>query len=74
MKVEASKSAKSIGELRQIMQDVVGIERSITQAVRFANDDLTTYVSFVERLCMSIDKICAKARFVVGENVITELS
>lgn len=60
-------SAKSISELRTEMEGIVGIERSMNQAVRFANEDLITYVNFTERLCASIDKILAKAKFVVGE-------
>ena len=67
MKTAASGSAESIGGLRTTMQNIVGIERSMNQAVRFANEDLTTYVNFTERLCASIDKILAKARFVVGD-------
>lgn len=67
MKTAAAGSAESISGLRATMQGIVGIERSMNQAVRFANEDLTTYVNFTERLCVSIDKILAKARFVVGE-------
>lgn len=67
MKVAISGSAVSIKGLQTTMQSIVGIERSMNQAVRFANEDLTTYVNFTERLCASIDKILAKARFVVGD-------
>ena len=67
MKTAAVGSAESISGLRATMQGIVGIERSLNQAVRFANEDLTTYVNFTERLCASIEKILAKARFVVGD-------
>ena len=66
LKKAAFNSANSIGELRTTMQTVVGIERSMNQAVRFANEDLTTFVDFTEKLCSSIEKIIVKARFVVG--------
>lgn len=67
MKTVSTGSAESISVLQTAMKDIVGIERSMNQAVRFANEDLTTYVNFIERLCVSIDKIIAKARFVVGD-------
>ncbi len=67
MKAEATKSSDSIGELRTTMQSIAGIERSMNQAIKFANEDLTTYVQFIERLCSSIDKIISKSRFVVGD-------
>lgn len=67
MKTAAAGSAESISGLRTTMQGIVGIERSMNQAVRFANEDLTTYVNFTERLCASIEKILIKARFVVGD-------
>ena len=49
------------------MKGIVGIERSMNQAVRFANEDLTTYVDFTDRLCTSVNKILTRARFVVGD-------
>lgn len=67
MKTAAAGSAESISGLRTTMQGIVGIERSMNQAVKFANEDLTTYVNFTERLCASIEKILIKARFVVGD-------
>lgn len=67
MKSSASESAESIGDLRTKMQGIVGIERTMNQAVRFANEDLYTYMVFIERLCASIDKILSKAHFVVGD-------
>ena len=67
IKAAASGSAKSISELRSKMQSIVGMERSMNQAVRFVNEDLTTYINFTERLCASIDKIHGKARFIVGD-------
>lgn len=67
MKENASGSSDSINEFRSTMQSIVGIERSMNQAVRFADEDLTTYVQFIERMCASIDKILAKSKFVVGD-------
>lgn len=67
MSISASESAKSIDNLRVTLQGIVGIERSMTQAVRFANEELSTYVVFTERLGTSIDKILNKSQFVVGK-------
>lgn len=67
MKCAASVSSVSIGNLMNTMNGIVGIERSMNQAIKFANEDLTTYVNFTERLSSSIDKIIAKSKYVVGE-------
>ena len=67
LKSSALLSANSIEGLRESMKGIVGIERSMNQAVRFANEDLTTYVDFTDRLCTSVNKILTRARFVVGD-------
>ena len=67
MKESASGSANSIAGLKATMQSSNGIERSMNQAIRFVTEDINDYIVFVDRLCVSIDKILAKARFVVGK-------
>ncbi len=57
----------SIEDLRTSMQSVVGLERSMNQAVRFADEDLKNQMLFIERLCKSIDKILSKSRLVIGD-------
>lgn len=57
----------SISGLIESMNNNIGIERSMNQAIRFVEEDLSTYQDVIERMCASIDKILAKARFVVGD-------
>ena len=66
MKESATGSNNSIEGLINTMDSIVGIERSLNQAVRFAKEDLTTYQNNTDRMCSSIDKIIEKSKFVVG--------
>ncbi len=63
----AIESATSIDEIRTSLNETKGLERSLNQAVRFVDDELSKYISFTERLGVSVEKIIGKARFVVGE-------
>ena len=66
MKEAASESKSSIGKLIESMENNLGIERSMNQAIRFVKEDLMTYQDITDRMCSSIDKIIDKSRFVVG--------
>lgn len=66
MKVAITNSNLSMGTLQSSMQDIIGIERSMNQAVRFLIDDISSYVDITERIKASIDKILEKSKFVVG--------
>lgn len=74
MKEAAIGSKASISGLIDSMNGVLGIERSMNQAVRFVKEDLTTYQNITDRMCGSIDKIFEKSRFVVGTIDFTEES
>lgn len=67
MKKSAKFSADAIESLKGNLDTIVGLERSMNQAIRFAKDDLTTYVVFTERIGKSIEKILQRAKVVVGE-------
>lgn len=67
MKVAITESNVSVEELKDSMNGNLGIERSMNQAIRFVVDDLSTYVGNTQRIAMSIDKIIAKSKFVVGD-------
>lgn len=67
MSVAITESNSSVEELKDSMNDNIGLERSMNQAIRFVVDDLSTYVSNTQRIALSIDKIIAKSRFVVGD-------
>lgn len=45
------------------LQKIVGIERSLNQAIRFLENDLTDFLSVADQICASIDRIQAKSRY-----------
>lgn len=67
MKVAITESNVSVVDLKDSMNGNIGLERSMNQAIRFLVDDLSTYVGNTQRIVMSIDKIIAKSKFVVGD-------
>ena len=67
MKKTITESNVSVGELKDSMNNNLGIERSMNQAIRFVVDDLSTYVSNTQRIVLSVDKIIAKSKFIVGD-------
>lgn len=67
MKNVTISSKGSIGNLIESMDNNMGLERSMNQSIRFVKEDLSAYQDVSERMCTSIDKILAKAKFVVGD-------
>ena len=45
----------------------LGMERSLNQSIRFLDEDLANYLSIMEQIRCSIDRILEKSRFVVGQ-------
>ena len=66
LKANTKTNIDSIQSLKSSIEGVQGIERYLTQAIRFLKEDLNTYINIMERIQSSIDKITAKSRFVVG--------
>lgn len=66
MKEAIVQSNTSVEEFKTSVQQNVGIERSMNQAIRFLVEDLSTYIDNTQRIVSSIDKIIAKSKFVVG--------
>lgn len=62
----ATSSKEAIDKLIVSLDNNIGIERSMNQAIRFVKEDLLTYKNVTERISSSIGTILAKARFVVG--------
>ena len=64
MIVESSLSVKGMKDssLRNL-----GMQRSLNQAILFLDEDLANYLSIMEQICYSIDRILEKSRFVVGQ-------
>lgn len=69
MEMEKSiyESNDSVEELKTSMQDTLGIERNMNQAIRFCVEDLNTYIENTQRMAVSIDKIINKSKFIVGD-------
>lgn len=61
-----TQSNESVEGLKTSMNNNLGLERSMNQAIRFAVADLSSYIVITERIKASIDKILAKGKFVVG--------
>lgn len=57
----------SVEKLKTSMNNNLGLERSMNQAIRFVVADLSSYIVITERIKASIDKILAKSKFVVGD-------
>lgn len=72
MKEAIVQSNTSVEEFKTSVQQNVGIERSMNQAIRFLVEDLSTYIDNTQRIVSSIDKIIAKSKFVVGNIIMDE--
>ena len=67
MKISITESNYSIDNFKNSMNSLVGMERSMNQAIKFLQEDLSSYISNTELMVASIDKILNKSKFVVGE-------
>ena len=66
MKNSARDNEQSFTNLKVIMENTKGFERSLNKAIDFLISDFDVYLVLVERIQDSIDKILAKSKFVVG--------
>ncbi|MCL2671219.1 MAG: hypothetical protein FWF10_04185 [Clostridiales bacterium] len=66
MKKAIIEGGLSIEGLRASMQGNRGIERSLNQAIKFAEEDLATFSEIYNRIQASIDKIIKKSFFIIG--------
>ena len=60
-------SKNQINGIKESMHNILGYERSMSQAIKFTEEDLTTYMNNADRICLSIDKIIDKSKFVTGK-------
>lgn len=67
MKNSISYNNSSMQNLKTSMENLIGMERSLNQAVRFLIADISSYIVITERIQTSIDKILSKSKFVVGD-------
>ena len=66
MKGSIASSNESIQNLKKNSWNNSGIERSMNQAIRFLDQDLSSYLDMTEQMSKSIDRIIDKSKFVVG--------
>lgn len=67
MKNAIEGSNNSVVGLKESLKNNIGIERSMNQAIKFVEEDLNTYLTNTNIMCLSIDKILEKSKFIVGE-------
>lgn len=59
-------SNSSVLDFKKSMHNGLGIERSMNQAIKFLEENLTTYIDTTTQMIASIDRIIDKSKFVVG--------
>ena len=60
-------SIKSIEGMKDASLGNLGIERTLSQSVRFLDTDLKTHLEIMDFMSVSIDKIIYKSKFIVGD-------
>lgn len=70
LKVVQNKIVEScvpVEEMKNASLGNLGMERSLNQSIRFLDEDLASYLSIMEQIRCSIDRILDKSHFVVGQ-------
>ena len=57
----------SVEDLITKLDELLGLQRTVTQSVKFLKQDLNTFNSIIEKISKSVDSIMNKEKFVVGE-------
>lgn len=60
-------SCLSVEKMKNASLGNFGMERTLNQSIRFLDEDLANYLSIMEQIRCSIDRILDKSRFVVGQ-------
>lgn len=56
----------SVENMKKSSLGNLGMERTLNQSIRFLDEDLANYLTILEQINSSIDRILEKSRFVVG--------
>ena len=67
LKPTLSSAKTGMLKMKEAGQNLIGIEKSLTQSIRFLDEDLTNYIDFTDQMCCGIDRILDKSKFVVGQ-------
>ena len=65
-------SNESVQNLKETSLKNLGIERSMNQAIRFLDQDLSAYIDMTEQMINSIVRIIGKSRFIIGDVSLSE--
>ena len=65
-------SNESVQNLKETSLKNLGIERSMNQAIRFLDQDLSAYIDMTEQMINSIERIIGKSRFIIGDISLSE--
>lgn len=65
-------SNESVQNLKETSLKNLGIERSMNQAIRFLDQDLSAYIDMTEQMINSIERIIGKSRFIIGDVSLSE--
>lgn len=66
MQIAIKESCSSIENMKKSSLNNLGMERTLNQAIRFLDEDLANYITIMEQITASIERIFEKSRFVVG--------
>lgn len=66
LKESIKNNVLSMEGLHQSLDQIQGVERTMTQAARILANDIKSYITIIEQISPSIDRIIDKSRFVVG--------
>lgn len=66
LKKSITQANGSVQNLKETSLKNLGIERSMNQAIRFLDTDLSSYLEMTEQMIKSIDRIIDKSKFIIG--------
>lgn len=66
MQIVIKESCSSVEDMKKSSLNNLGMERTLNQAIRFLDEDLANYITIMEQITASIERIFEKSRFVVG--------
>lgn len=73
MQMSIKESCSSVEDMKKTSLNILGMERTLNQAIRFLDDDLANYIGIMAQIISSIDRILEKSRFIVGEINVEEI-
>ena len=63
-----NESREPIKNMKESSLSNLGLQRSLNQAIRFLDEDLKTFLEFMDYMLSSLNKIIKKGKFILSEN------